>query len=90
MMKVNIKNVFNNVFQIIIFKKLCDVEGPLVSIVPFTKLFYGVHSSLYYQHGWHVKGVTIIESSSSRRHGDPLGGPLFALAHYRSPLETIT
>jgi hypothetical protein len=26
------------------------------------RLFYGVHPSLYYQHGQHKEGVTIIES----------------------------
>jgi hypothetical protein len=62
MMKVNVKNVFNSVFQVVIFKKLCGVGGLLAGIIPFTKLFYGVHYFLYYQHGWHVEGVTIIES----------------------------
>jgi hypothetical protein len=36
-----------------------------------------------------VEGVTIIESFVGMRHGDPLGGHLFALAHYRTFLETI-
>jgi hypothetical protein len=45
-------------------------------------MFYGAHSSLYYQHGQH-------ESTSGMRQDDPLGGPLFALPHYRTLLETI-
>jgi hypothetical protein len=68
---------------------LCDVGGPLASIIPFTKLFYGIHSSLYYQHEQYVEGVTIIESSSSMKQGDPLGRPLFVLAHYQAFLKTI-
>jgi hypothetical protein len=52
-------------------------------------LFYGVHSFIYYQHGRHVNGVTIIESSLGTKHGDPLGGPLFVLAHYQVFLKTI-
>jgi len=68
---------------------LQDVEGPLVIIVPFIRLFCGVHFSLYYQHGQHEEGVTIIESSLSTRQGDPLGGPLFVIAHYQTFLETI-
>ncbi len=36
-----------------------------------------------------MKGVTIIESFLGTRQGDPLGGPLFVLAHYRALLETI-
>jgi hypothetical protein len=43
MMKVNVDNAFNNIFQIVIFKELYDARGLLVSIVPFTKLFYGAH-----------------------------------------------
>ncbi len=61
----------------------------MANIVPFTKLFYGFHFFFHYQHGWHVEGVTIIESSLSMRQGDPLGGPLFILAHYQTFLETI-
>ncbi len=41
MMQVNVENIFNNIFQNVIFIELCDVEGFLVNIVPFTKLFYG-------------------------------------------------
>jgi hypothetical protein len=82
MMHVDVENIFNSDSQTIIFKKLCDVKRPLVNIIPFTMLFYGTHSSLYYQHGWHVEVVTIIESSLGIRQGDPLRGLLFVLAHY--------
>jgi hypothetical protein len=34
----------------------------------------------YYKHGQHEKGVTIIKWSLGTKQGDPLGGPLFALA----------
>jgi hypothetical protein len=61
-----------------------------VNIVPFTKLFYGVHYFLYYQHGQHEEGVTIIESSLGMKEGDPLRGLLLALAHYQTFLKTIT
>jgi hypothetical protein len=36
-----------------------------------------------------VEGVTIIESSFGTKQGDPLGGPLFDLAHYWTFLKTI-
>jgi hypothetical protein len=36
-----------------------------------------------------VEGVTIIESFSGMRQDDLLKGPLFALAHYQTFLETI-
>jgi hypothetical protein len=51
MMQINIENAFNNVFQVAIFRELCDAGGFLVNIVPFPKLFYRAHFSLYYQHG---------------------------------------
>jgi len=66
-MQVDVKNDFNGIFQIVIFKELCDAKGPLASIIPFTGLFYGVHSFIHLQHGWHVEGVIIIESSSGMR-----------------------
>jgi hypothetical protein len=47
-MQVDVKNVFNNIFWTTIFRELYDVKGPLVSIVPFTKLFYGAHYFLFY------------------------------------------
>jgi hypothetical protein len=52
-------------------------------------LFYGAPSSFYFQHGRHVKGVTIIESFSSMRQDDPLGGLLFVLTRYRAFVKTI-
>jgi hypothetical protein len=36
-----------------------------------------------------VEGITIIESSSNKKQGDPLKGPLFTLAHYPTFLQTI-
>ncbi len=53
-----------------------------MSIVPFTKLFYDAHFSLYFYHGEHEKGVTIIESSLGTKQGDPQRSPLFTLTHY--------
>jgi len=46
MMEVDIENAFNNVSRTVFFRELCDVGGLLTNIVPFTMLFYGVHSSL--------------------------------------------
>jgi hypothetical protein len=60
MMQVNFENAFNIIFCVVIFRGLCDARGPLASIIVFTMLFYGVYSSFYYQHGWHLEGVTII------------------------------
>ncbi len=61
----------------------------MTNFISFTKLFCGVHSSQYYQHGQHVEGVIIIGSFSSMKQGDPLKGLLFVLAHYQALLKTI-
>jgi len=39
--------------------------------------------------GYMSKGFIVIGSSLGIRPGDPLGGPLFALAHYWALVETI-
>jgi hypothetical protein len=70
-MQVDVENAFNNAFQAVIFLKIRNVKGPLANIVPFTKMFYGIHSSIFYHHGQHEEGITIIESSLSTKQGDP-------------------
>jgi len=42
-MQVDIENIFNIIFWTIIFRELWDAKGPLANIIPFTKIFYGVH-----------------------------------------------
>jgi hypothetical protein len=70
-------------FLKLLFLESCVLSGGLWrALSPFIRLFYGVHFSIYYQHGRHMEVVTIIESFLGMRQGDPLGGFLFALAHY--------
>jgi hypothetical protein len=64
-MQIDVENVFNNISQIAILRKLWDAKGPLASIIPFTIFYYGVQFSFYYQHKEHKEKVTIIESSSN-------------------------
>jgi hypothetical protein len=59
-MQVDVENAFNDVFQAVIFKELRDVGGPLASIVPFTKLFYGVHYSFTTSMGNMKKGSPLL------------------------------
>ncbi len=66
MMQINVKNVFNNVSQAMVFRKLCDVKGHLVNIILLPSYFM-LFIFFYYQHGQHVEGVIIIESSLSMR-----------------------
>jgi hypothetical protein len=89
MMQVDVENVFNNMFWIVILKKLWDVGKPLVSIIIFTKLFHCVHFSLLptwatWRRGHHYWIIFKHEV------GWPLGGLLFILAHYWTFLKTIT
>jgi hypothetical protein len=79
MMQVDVENIFNNVFQTVIFRELCDVEGLLMNIVPLYQvvLWCSFFSLLL---AWAAcGGIIIIESFSSMIQGDPFGG-----------LETIT
>jgi len=97
-MQVKVENIFNNIFRVVILKKFCDVGEPLASIIPFIKLFYGVHFFLFYQHGQHVKKVNIIEPSSGTKQGDPpkrsfiCFGPLssFFKDHHVGPLLRLS
>jgi hypothetical protein len=79
-------NAFNNFFKLLFLESYVMFKGLWQRLSPY-KVFYGVHSSLYYQHGWHVEGVTIIESSSGMKQGDLLRGSLFFLAHYWAPIR---
>jgi hypothetical protein len=50
-------------FLELLFLKSCAMLGAFNKHCPFLPCFiYAVHSSLYYQHGQHVKGVIIIKS----------------------------
>jgi hypothetical protein len=42
-MQIDIENTFKNIIQNFILKKLQGTRGLLAIIIPFTKLFYGVH-----------------------------------------------
>jgi hypothetical protein len=47
-MQIDVENTFNNISQVVIFRELCDVMGPFMNIIPFSRLFYGAHFSFYY------------------------------------------
>jgi hypothetical protein len=64
--------------------------GFLANIVPFTKLFYGVHFLFTSNMGSMKRGSSLLNHFQAQGKGGPLGGPLFALAHYRAFLKTIT
>ncbi len=80
----NMANTFNSVSRIIIFQKLCVVGGDIIQLIPFTCAFYAFESPLFYSH-YNCEGeVMVIPSTMGTRQGDPLGGALFALVHFRT------
>jgi hypothetical protein len=89
MIQVDVENTFNNVSQTIISRESCDVGGGFNENCPLYQIVLWCSSFIYYQHGQHVEEVTIIESSSNTRPGDPIKDFLFALAHYQALLQTI-
>ncbi len=59
-------------------------KGDIVQFFPFVHTFYSFESPLFYsQHD--LKGeVTIIHSTMKTLQSDPLGGLLFAFAHFQA------
>ncbi|KAL2612956.1 hypothetical protein R1flu_024648 [Riccia fluitans] len=83
-LQVDIQNAFNIVSREALFCELCAATGSLDQLFPFVHYFYSRHSPLYFSHCSREDEVTLFSSESSTRHGDPLGGALFALAHLRA------
>jgi hypothetical protein len=76
-MQVDIKNAFNNIFQVAIFIKLQNAKGLLANIILFTQLFFGVHSSLYYQMGNTKRGSPLLNHFHVRGRVTPQDCPYF-------------
>jgi hypothetical protein len=43
MMQVKVKNILNIISLYLFFRELQGAKGPLVNIIPSTRLFYDVH-----------------------------------------------
>jgi len=80
----DVANTFNSVSRIIIFQKLCVVGGDIIQLIPFIYAFYAFESPLFYSHYNCESEVMVIPSTMGIRQGDPLGGVLFALIHFRT------
>ena len=80
--QVDIANAFNSVERSFIFFELRAAGGEISQLLPFVRAFYSCPISLLH----HVHGATptveVLQSSTGTRQGDPLGGALFALAHF--------
>ncbi len=55
-----------------------------MQFIPFVCAFYAFESPLFYSHRNHEGDVKVIPSTMGTHQGDPLGGALFALTHFRA------
>jgi hypothetical protein len=70
--------------------KNCVVGGDIMQLSPFVRAFYAFEFPLFYNHYNHEGYVILIPFTMGTRLGDPLGGPLFTLAHFRALHSTIS
>jgi hypothetical protein len=52
--------------------------------IPFLHAFFAFESPLFYNHCNRESDVIVIPSTMGTHQGDPLGGTLFALTHFRA------
>jgi len=67
----------------VIFQELRVAGGNIIQLIPFVCAFYAFEYPMFYTHHNHEGNVIIIPSTMRTRQGDPLGGALFALAHFK-------
>jgi len=77
-------NAFNLVLRGAIFQELHVVGGNIMHLIFFVCAFYAFESLLFHSHRNHGGDLTIIPSTMGTHRGDPFGGALFALAHFRA------
>jgi hypothetical protein len=61
-----------------------------MQFIPFVYAFYAFESPLFHNHRNHEGNVTIIPSTMGTHQGDPLGGALFALTHFRALCSIVS
>jgi hypothetical protein len=83
-LNLNVANVFNLVLKGVIFHKLHATCGDIIQFIPFVHAFYAFEYPLFYNHHNCDGNVTIIPSTMGIHQGDPLGGALFTLVHFKA------
>jgi hypothetical protein len=63
------------------FQELCAIGGDIMQFISFVCAF---ESPLFCNHRNCVGDVIVILSTIGSHQGDPLGGALFALAHFKA------
>jgi hypothetical protein len=76
-------NVFNSMLRGVNFQELCAIGGNIMQLILFVRAFYAFESPLFYKHHKCENNVTVILSTMGICQGDPLGGALFTLVHFR-------
>jgi hypothetical protein len=85
----NMVNTFNSMLRKVIFQELHVIGGNIMQPIPFDRAFNAFESPIFYNHRNCGGNITVIPSAMGTCQGDPLGGALFALAHFRA-LHFIT
>jgi hypothetical protein len=73
--QLDMANVFNLMFRKVIFQELSVASGDIIQFILFVCAFDAFESSCFI--------IIIIPSTMGIRQGDPLGRPLFVLAHFK-------
>jgi hypothetical protein len=68
----------------VISQKLHVVSEDIIQFIPFVRAFYAFESPLFYNHRNCEGEIIMIPSTMGTYQGDPLGGALFVLAHFRA------
>jgi hypothetical protein len=68
----------------VIFQKLCVINRDINQLFFFVRAFHAFEYLLFYSHHSHESNLLIIPSTMKTHQGNPLGGALFALAHFRA------
>jgi hypothetical protein len=89
-LQLDMANTFNSMSRRVIFQELCAASKDIIQLIPFVHAFYAFKSILFYNHYNHEGDVTIIPSTMGTCQSDPLGGALFALAHFRVLCSTTS
>ncbi len=77
-------NTFILVSRGAIFQELYATSGDIIQLIPFVHAFYVFRSPLFYNHHNHEGDVIIILSTMRTYQGNPLGGALFTLTHFKA------
>jgi len=83
-------NTFNLVLRGVKFQEFRVACGDIIQLIPFVRAFYAFEFPLFYNHHNCEGDVTFIPFAMGTYQGDPLGGALFALVHFRALCSIVS